>query len=159
MPLWKLFRWFRRPQLWSTGDWQLHHNNAPIHASHLVKSVLAKHQITQVTQPPYSPDLATCDFWLFQKLKSPLKGKRFQTISEIQENTRRSLKYYCYYFYKWRNWGWSILTDVLGSQRVSNQDTIRGCRRTKAFSLTMLPLNWESERQYTHTKHHHCFRY
>ena len=36
--------------------------------------------------PPYSPDLAPCDFWLFLKLKSPLKGKRFQTINEIQEN-------------------------------------------------------------------------
>ena len=35
---------------------------------------------------PYSPDLAPCDFWLFWKLKSPLKGKRFQTIDEIQEN-------------------------------------------------------------------------
>ena len=38
-----------------------------------------KHLITQVTQPPpYSPDLVPCDFWLFPKLKSPLKGKRFQ---------------------------------------------------------------------------------
>ena len=27
------------------------------------------------------------DFWLFPKLKSPLKGKRLQTIHEIQENT------------------------------------------------------------------------
>ena len=36
---------------------------------------------------PYSPDLASCDFWLFPKLKSPLKGKGFQTINEIQENT------------------------------------------------------------------------
>ena len=27
-----------------------------------------------------------CDFWLFLKLKSPLKGKRFQSINEIQEN-------------------------------------------------------------------------
>ena len=25
--LWKLFGWFRRPQLWATGDWQLHHDN------------------------------------------------------------------------------------------------------------------------------------
>ena len=33
-----------------------------------------------------SPDLVPCDFWLFPKLKSPLKGKRFQTISETQEN-------------------------------------------------------------------------
>ena len=37
--------------------------------------------------PPHSPDLAPYHFWLFPKLKSPLKGKRFQTIDEIQENT------------------------------------------------------------------------
>ena len=81
---WKLFGWFRRPQLWATGNWQLHHDNA--HASCLVQRFLAKHQISQVTQPPYSPDLVSCDFLLFLKLKSPLKGKRFQTINEIQEN-------------------------------------------------------------------------
>jgi len=39
---------------------------------------LAKHHITQVYQPPpYSPDLAPCEFWLFLKLNSPLKGRRF----------------------------------------------------------------------------------
>ena len=36
-----------------------------------------------VIQPHYSSDLVLCDFWLFPKLKSPLKGKRFQTIDEI----------------------------------------------------------------------------
>ena len=45
-----------------------------------------KHKITQVTQPHYSSDLVPCDFWLFSKLKSLLKGKRFQTVSVIQEN-------------------------------------------------------------------------
>ena len=35
--LWKLFRWFRRPQLWATADWQLHHNNTPAHASWLMQ--------------------------------------------------------------------------------------------------------------------------
>ena len=35
---------------------------------------------------PLSPDLVPCDFWLFPKLKSPMKGNRFQTINEIQEN-------------------------------------------------------------------------
>ena len=89
IPPWKLlrwFRWFRRPQLWATGDWQLHQDNMPTHASCLVQSFLAKHQITQVIQAPYSPDLVPCDFWLFPQLKSPLQGKRFQTINEIQEN-------------------------------------------------------------------------
>ena len=37
-----------------------------------------RHQITQVTQLSYSPDLAPWDFWLFQKLKSPLKGRDFR---------------------------------------------------------------------------------
>ena len=54
-------------------------------------SFFVKHQTTQVTQPPYSPHLAPCDFWLFPKLKSPLKGKRFQTVAETQENTMGQL--------------------------------------------------------------------
>ena len=40
---------------------------------------------------PYSPDLVPWDFWLFPKLKSPLKGKRFQTVSEIQKNSTGQL--------------------------------------------------------------------
>ena len=78
-------------QLWAPGDWQLRHNNTPAHISHLVQSFLVQHQVTQVTQPHYSPDLAPCNFWLFPKLQSPLKGKRFQTIDEIQENTTGQL--------------------------------------------------------------------
>ena len=53
--------------------------------------ILVKYQITQVTQSPYSPDLVPCDFWLFPKLKSPMKGKTFQTINKIQENMTRQL--------------------------------------------------------------------
>ena len=40
---------------------------------------------------PYSPDLVPCDFWLFPKGQSPLKGKRFQTVSDIQEITSGQL--------------------------------------------------------------------
>ena len=40
---------------------------------------------------PYSPDLGPCCFWLFPKLKSPLKDNRFQTVNEIQENTSGQL--------------------------------------------------------------------
>ena len=32
-------------------------------------------------QPPYSPDLAPCDFWLFPKLR----GCRYETIEEMKE--------------------------------------------------------------------------
>ena len=42
-------------------------------------------------QPPYIPHLAPCDFWLFPKLKPPLKGNRLQPINAIQENTTEQL--------------------------------------------------------------------
>ena len=63
----------------------------------LVQSCLMKYQIIQVTQLPYSPDLAPCNFWVFPKLKLPLKRKRFQqrfswiSVDEIQENTTGQL--------------------------------------------------------------------
>jgi hypothetical protein len=52
---------------------------------------LVKHCITQVCQSPYILDLAPCDFWLFPKLKSLLKGRKFQTSNEIKENATRQL--------------------------------------------------------------------
>ena len=37
--------------------------------------------IKTVRHPPYSPDLAPCDFWLFSKLR----GCRYETIEEMKE--------------------------------------------------------------------------
>ena len=37
--------------------------------------------IKTVPQPPYSPNLALCDFWLFPKLT----GCRYKTIEEMKE--------------------------------------------------------------------------
>jgi hypothetical protein len=37
-----------------------------------------------MNHPPYSPDLAPCDFHLFPKLKYKLKGQSFEDISTIQ---------------------------------------------------------------------------
>jgi len=69
----------------------LHHDNAPAHASLLIRSYLSKHQTSVVPHPPYSPGLAPADFFLFLKLKTTLKGRHFQTTEEIQENAIREL--------------------------------------------------------------------
>ena len=37
-----------------------------------------------VPQPPYSPDLSPCDFFLFPKLKFDLKGRHFGTVDNTQ---------------------------------------------------------------------------
>ena len=55
-------------------------------------SYLAKHQTSVVPLPPCSPDLDPADVFLFPKLKTTLKGRRFQTIEEIQENEIRELR-------------------------------------------------------------------
>ena len=41
--------------------------------------------IKTVPQPPYSPYLALCDFWLFPKFKENLRGCRYETIEEMKE--------------------------------------------------------------------------
>jgi transposase len=56
------------------------------------REFLAKHSIPVVPHPPYSPDLAPCDFFLFPRLKITLNGKRFQDVAEIQLNTTRQLQ-------------------------------------------------------------------
>jgi hypothetical protein len=64
---------------------------APALSSFLVRNFLAKNEMTVVPQPPYSPDLAPADFFLFFKLKSTLKWRRFETTDEIQKNSRNDL--------------------------------------------------------------------
>ena len=41
--------------------------------------------IKTVRHPPYSPDLAPCDFWSFPKLKEKLRGCRYEKIEEMKE--------------------------------------------------------------------------
>ena len=61
-------------------------------ASLLFHEFLTKHETTVVPRPPYSPDLAPADLFLFPKWKSSLKGHRFQTVEEIEENSIRDLR-------------------------------------------------------------------
>jgi hypothetical protein len=60
-----------------------------------------------ILHSPYSPDLAPCNFFLFPKMKLKLKGRRFDTIEEIQTESQRVLhtlneKDFQEAFQKWR---------------------------------------------------------
>jgi hypothetical protein len=44
-----------------------------------------------VPHPPYSLDLAPCDFALFPKMKMKLKGQHFETLSHIQRKSQAVL--------------------------------------------------------------------
>ena len=57
----------------------------------IVSEFLAKNKTVIMPQQPYSPDLALAEFFLFPKLKTPMKGKRFVTIEEIKEKLSQEL--------------------------------------------------------------------
>ncbi|KAJ4427328.1 hypothetical protein ANN_24948 [Periplaneta americana] len=50
-----------------------------------------KHNITALDHPPYSPDLSPPDYFLFPRLKSHLKGRRFNA-EEVIANATRALR-------------------------------------------------------------------
>ena len=70
----------KRPALFKSAQWHFHQDNALVHNFILVTDYLTKIGIKTVPQPPYSRDLAPCDFWLFPKLR----GCRYETI-EMKE--------------------------------------------------------------------------
>jgi len=81
-------------------------DNGPAHAALLTWWILTNNNMTVVPHPPYSPNLAVCEFFLFPKLKMKLKGQRFQTVEEIQAesqavlNTLRKNDFQAYF----KNW-------------------------------------------------------
>ena len=76
----KRFHW-KRPALFKSGQWHFHQDDAPVHNSILFTDYLTKMGIKTVAHPPYSQDLAPCDFFLFPKLR----GCRYETIEEMKE--------------------------------------------------------------------------
>ena len=74
----------KRPALFKSGQWHFYLDNAPVHNPILVTDYLTKMGIKTVPYPPYSPDLAPCDFWLFPKLKEKHRGCRYGTIEEMK---------------------------------------------------------------------------
>ena len=82
----------KRRELWETKSWLLHHDNAPAHNALSIRQFLAENNIAVLEQPPYSPDLAPCDFFLFSKLKGVIKGTRFQDSKAITTAVTKELR-------------------------------------------------------------------
>ncbi|PNF21376.1 hypothetical protein B7P43_G15469 [Cryptotermes secundus] len=61
------------------------------HTSLVVPQFLAEKNIPVSTEPPYSPDLAPSDFWLFPTLKMSFKGTSFATMEDIKSTAMTEL--------------------------------------------------------------------
>lgn len=81
----------KRPDLFEKGI-ILHMDNAPPHRAYVVKELMANHNIELLPHPPYSPDTAPSDFFVFPRLKKDLRGHRFSCENELQKFCDGSLR-------------------------------------------------------------------
>jgi histone-lysine N-methyltransferase SETMAR len=65
--------------------------NASDHTALKSAEFVTNNNMVIVPHPPYSPDLAPYDFALFHKLKMELKGRRFETVPDIQREWQAAL--------------------------------------------------------------------
>ena len=69
------------PAFIKSGLWHFGQDKIPVHNFILVTDYLTKISIKTFPQPPYCPDLAPCDFWLFPKFRCC----RYETNEEMKE--------------------------------------------------------------------------
>lgn len=89
-------------------DVMLHHDNAAPHKAALVTEYLREERVKLLPHPPYSPDLAPCDFYLFPKIKKELGGRRFDSIENLSRAIQAIVdnipkEEYYNSFQKWQN--------------------------------------------------------
>jgi histone-lysine N-methyltransferase SETMAR len=88
----KVFRQ-KRPEM-AAGDWWFHWDNAAVHTAAMVKDWMVARQFKVIEHPPYSPELAPADFFLFPKVKRELAGLTFtkEIFKKEWEGAAKTLK-------------------------------------------------------------------
>ena len=61
----------KRKDLWVNNSWMLHHDDVPSHSAIIIREFLVKNKTNTIQQPSNSPDMAPCDFFLFDRVKKP----------------------------------------------------------------------------------------
>lgn len=95
----------KRPHLWirkadGNCSFLLHQDNAPCHVAVPTIAKFREWGIELLAHPPYSLDLALCDFALFPKLKEDLRGHRFANLELLKDEAKRLLRSYPDEFYE-----------------------------------------------------------
>jgi len=76
-----------------------HHDNAPAHSSGVVAAKLMELGFQLVPHPPFSPDLAPSDYYLFPNMKKWLAGRRFYSNEEVIAETNAYFAELCQSYY------------------------------------------------------------
>ncbi len=80
----------KRPHLWVMREdgyrqFLLHHDNVTPHTSTITLATIGETNMDMLAHPPYSPDLAPNDYFLYPLLKSRMRGNAYRNIPQVQE--------------------------------------------------------------------------
>ena len=64
----------------------------PVHVSRVEKQTKSDLNIEPLQHPPYSPDLAICDFFLFPTVKDHPRGRKFESREELGTAITKALR-------------------------------------------------------------------
>ena len=82
----------KKTEIWSSGGerkiW-LHLDNCKVHNSKKTSEAIEQFGFKRAPHPPYSPDIAPSDFFLFGYTKTKLKGHYFESVDELIEEIRK----------------------------------------------------------------------
>ena len=66
-------------------------DNGPAHTSQVAMTTATECEFELISHPPYSPDMAPSDFYLFPKLKSHLRGTQYGSNEGVIETVNEYL--------------------------------------------------------------------
>ncbi|CAH1981761.1 unnamed protein product [Acanthoscelides obtectus] len=101
----------------------LHQYNASSHTAQKTRQYLTEENVELLDHPPYSPDISPNDFFTFLKIKTRLRGQRFQSPEEAVDAFKNAV-------------------DLLGDFNAHNElwlgsnKTVAAGRAVEAFALT-----------------------
>jgi len=70
----------------AVNETYLQHDNARPHTAAVTVAKMQSLNLIRIPHPPYSPDLAPSDFYLFRPMKCSMKGKSFSSAEEVQQH-------------------------------------------------------------------------
>jgi histone-lysine N-methyltransferase SETMAR len=76
---------FSRGKIPHTHRPHLHLANCRVHFSKATEQFITENHIGDVPHPPYSPDIASSDFWFFGHVKTSLVGQTFDEPEQLLE--------------------------------------------------------------------------
>lgn len=75
----------KRPSLINRKGVVLLHDNARPHTAKITKKKNSDLNFDELKHPPYSPDLAPSDYYLFRSMEQSLRDKKFDSVQEVEK--------------------------------------------------------------------------